>query len=465
MLMSNRRDFLTHSATAAVASAVFGELSPFIERGMPPFPARTQSDASARPPTFKEYLEKAAIPHNLIDEFVKGEARVQFDPEVGYILGNGIPHDGVNNSSTLETVQGNGARTSFLYSDRKPRINTYGNSFTQCQQVSDGETWQEYLAAHLGEPIRNFGVGGFGVYQAYRRLIREEKTDHGAEYLIFYVWGDDPIRSLFRSRWAEIYIGHWSLVGPQPFDGEGGFWSHIEIDLDTGHFVEKEQLLPTKESLYHMTDPKWMVDHLESDVALQLAVFRIGGIADLDRATVTRLASRLGFDFDWSLSNGEERSPNSAKDKQSLTPMQMQAQALLDRYSLRATRYILDNVKMFAAEHKKRLMVVLFDPRAMVQMKVHGTRYDQETVDYLKQEGFNYFDMNEVHLADFKQFNLSWEDYLKRYFIGHYNPTGNHFFAFSIKDRIVQWLDPKPITYQQGDQQSVNFRGYIRGYQ
>ena len=27
----------------------------------------------------------------------------------------------------------------------------------------DGKTWQEYLAAHLGEPLRNFGVGGFGV--------------------------------------------------------------------------------------------------------------------------------------------------------------------------------------------------------------------------------------------------------------------------------------------------------------
>ena len=39
----------------------------------------------------------------------------------------------------------------------------------QCYQVSDGETWQEYLAAHLDEPIRNFGMGGYGVYQACRR--------------------------------------------------------------------------------------------------------------------------------------------------------------------------------------------------------------------------------------------------------------------------------------------------------
>ena len=37
----------------------------------------------------------------------------------------------------------------------------------------------EYLAAHLGEPLRNFGVGGYGVYQAYRRLVREERPPRG----------------------------------------------------------------------------------------------------------------------------------------------------------------------------------------------------------------------------------------------------------------------------------------------
>jgi len=110
-------------------------------------------------------------------------------------------------------------------------------------------------------------------------------------------------------------------------------------------------------------------------------------------------------------------------------------------------------------------MVVLFDPyRAMVELKDRGKRYDQQVVDYLKQEGMNHFDMNEVHLADFKNFNLSWEDYLKRYFIVHYSPAGNHFFAFSIKDKIVHWLDPKPITYQQADQQSVDFKDYLTGY-
>jgi hypothetical protein len=99
-------------------------------------------------------------------------------------------------------------RRSKAYAGRKPRINAYGKSFTECNQVSDGETWQEYLAGHFGEPIGNFGVGGYGVYQAYRRMLRVERTADGAQYVIFYVWGDDPARSIMRCRWGQIYPWH-----------------------------------------------------------------------------------------------------------------------------------------------------------------------------------------------------------------------------------------------------------------
>ena len=184
-----------------------------------------------------------------------------------------MPTDGIDHSATISTAQPDGARTSYMYADKKCRINTYGDSFTQCHQVSDGETWQEYLAAHLGEPVRNFGMGGYGVYQAYRRLLREEKTDHAAEYLIFYIWGDDSMRSLLRCRRALTYTGWDDTVG-QMF--HGNFWPNIEMDLETGHFVEHENLLPTPASLLHMTEPQWMVDHLKDDLALELAAYRQG---------------------------------------------------------------------------------------------------------------------------------------------------------------------------------------------
>jgi len=396
--------------------------------------------------TFEQYLKESAVSKETIARFLKGPSWARFDQELGYVLGNYLPQDGLDHSATLSTVQTNGARTSFVYAGRPCRINTYGDSFTQCHQVSDSETWQEYLAGHLGEPIRNFGMGGYGVYQAYRRMVREEKSAHGARYIIFYIWGDDHIRSLFRCRHADIYR-RWDDQGGRMF--HNNFWSNLEINLDTGQWVEKENLLPTPESLIHMTEPDWLAEHLKDDLALQLSVFKAGYIQDLDRARIDRLAARLDFSFDWARESA----------------LGAQAGLLLDRYSLRATRFILEKARAFAADNRKKLLVVLFDPyRAMAELHQTGARYDQEIVDYLVREKFAYFDMNEVHLRDFKKYNLPYDQYMKEYFIGHYTPRGNHFFAYSIKDRVVEWLDPKPVTYQQRDPQTIDFNGYLEGY-
>lgn len=405
-------------------------------------PAGTSADGPAKP-TFEQFLREGAVPRAVIDRFLRGPGWARFDPELGYVLGNSLPKDGVDGSSTISTVGPDGARTSFMYAGKACRINTYGDSFTQCHQVSDGETWQEYLAAHLGEPIRNFGMGGYGAYQAYRRMVREESTGHGAEYLIFYVWGDDHIRSLLRCRHALIYKT-WDDRGGLMF--HNNFWANLEIDLETGRFVEKANLLPTAESLYRMTEPRWLVDHLGDDLALRLAAFKMGYVRDLDRARVDKLARWLDLPMDWA----------------SASTLQAQAGALLDRYSLRATRLVLEKARGFAEGQGKKLLVVLFDPyRVMPELRRSGTRYDREIVDYLKAEKMPYFDMNEVHLRDFERSGLAYPDYMKQFFIGHYNPRGNHFFAQSIKGKVVEWLDPKPITYRGSDAGAIDFRGYL----
>jgi hypothetical protein len=216
--------------------------------------------------------------------------------------------------------------------------------------------------------------------------------------------------------------------------------------LKTGRFLERENLLPTREALYQMTDPQCMVELLKDDLALQLFAYKMDLIRELDRKAVTALAARLDFPFDWTQES----------------TLRLQAGDLLDRYSLRATRWVLEKARDFAQQHSKKLLVILFDPsRTMAELKRGEKRYDQEIVDFLNAEKFLFFDMNKVHVADFQRYRLSWDDYLKQYFIGHYNPRGNHFFAYSIKDTVVGWLDPKPITYQQREPDTVDFKGYL----
>ena len=393
--------------------------------------------------TFEQHVRQSVFTREEIGRFLDPGTPTwaQFDPEVGYILGNSMPRDGIDGSSTISTVQPNGARSAAIYTDRPCRINTYGNSFTQCHQVSDEETWQEYLAAHLGEPIRNFGMGGFGVYQAYRRMVRTEKTADRADYIILYIWGDDHHRSLLRSRHV-LTCRYWNHEGGRLL--HGNFWANLEMDLETGRFVEQEQRLPTPESLYQMTDPDFMFAAVKDDLMLQMSLFVQKVIQAIDPEPLDRLAEILG------------RAPIAIDE-----PTMPQVEDLRHAYAFTGTRYILEQATSFAREQGRNLMVALLCPRVTRQFIQTNERYDQPIPDFLEERGMRYFDMSQVHAKDFKCFNLSLDDYLNRYFIGHYNPAGNHFFAYSIKDSVVDWLDPKPITYRDDERQQIDFRGYL----
>lgn len=395
--------------------------------------------------SYAEYLRKSAVPKEELDVFLNQDSWAQFDPEVGYILGNYMPHDGIDNSFTLSTVQQDGRRTNQVYAGRPCRINTYGNSFTQCHQVNDAETWQEYLAGHLGEPVRNFGMGGFGVYQAYRRLVRREKIDKGSRYVILYMWGDDYVRSVFRCRYATYYT-EWDDYGGYLF--HGNFWSNIEMDMETGQLVEKENRVKTEKDLYKMTDPEFMYDNLKDDLMVQLHLVTHRMVnSDLDTKGLNRLADILEVpQIDY-----------SSGDK-----MRETANVLKNKYSFEATKSILRKVSEFCTVHGKELLLIHFDPSGVFRPLALGeSRYDYEVIDFIRKNEYKYFDMNEVHVQDYKKFNLSLEEYMNRYFIGHYNPSGNHFFAYALKDHIVDWLDPKPITYQQDGERMKRFREYF----
>ncbi len=396
--------------------------------------------------TFEDYLRRSVVDKKTLEVFLDPQqlSWAKFDPVTGYRLGNYMPRDGIHQSSTISTARPNGTRTAAAYADKPGRINTYGDSFTQCHQVSDCETWQEYLAGHLGEPIRNFGMGGFGVYQAYRRMIREEQTEHGAKYVILYIWGDDHVRSLLRCRHAAIYLW-WNDQGGRAF--HNNFWANIEMNLKTGQLEEHENRLPTPESVYKMTDPEWTVQALKDDLALNMMMYARGNVNDLDMEGVRQLAAHLGFDSP-GLNNSQ--------------PARAVIEQLLNRYSFAATKMILSKTREFTERHGKKLLVVLFDPARVMKPLVEGKpRYDQEIVDFLKEQKFRYFDMNLIHVEDYKSFRIPFDQYVKRYFIGHYSPAGNHFFAFAIKDTIIDWLDPKPITYQNQDDRWITFEGYL----
>ncbi len=226
----------------------------------------------------------------------------------------------------------------------------------------------------------------------------------------------------------------------------GNFWANIEMDLESGELVERESLTPTPESLYGMADEEFMIDALRDDLMLQMTLFDRGDTDEVDVDRLNRLAEWL----------------SCAKVVEGSSEWKHQVSTLRTAYAFAATRQIIDKAAAFAGQSGKKLMFVLFCPRAMRQLISGEVRYEEEIAVYLQQQGHTTFDMNPVHEEDFKQFNLSVDRYAQRYFIGHYSPVGNHFFAHSIKSAIAEWLDPKPITYRRDAQARIDFRdGYL----
>ena len=150
------------------------------------------------------YLKSILYPREQLEDWILGKATLgeAYDSQLGWLFADRRVKHGVDGS--ISTYRYAGARRTIMYGDNPCRINTYGDSFTHCDQVSDGETWQEVIAAHLCEPLRNFGVGGYSVYQAYLRMVREE-TRTPARYIIFNIYDD---RSLSKPAWlAQHSIG------------------------------------------------------------------------------------------------------------------------------------------------------------------------------------------------------------------------------------------------------------------
>jgi len=81
-------------------------------------------------------------------------------------------------------------------------------------------------------------------------------------------------------------------------------------------------------------------------------------------------------------------------------------------------------------------------------MLKEGERFDADFIQYLEEKDLPYVDLMQEHVEDYKKYRCGEEKYLEQYFIGHYNPHGNFFHAWSIKDEVVDMLDPKPESYK-----------------
>jgi hypothetical protein len=156
-----RREFLCRATLGAAALHV--DVSPNSVRSAEgPAPAGTGAPEAL---TARECLKELLYTREEVKQWLEEKAFpfAKYSSEFGWLLRDARFQDGIDDAINIYTYGPLDERITIHYKNQPCRINAYGDSYTQCHQVSDGETWEEVLAAHLQEPVRNFGVGGWSV--------------------------------------------------------------------------------------------------------------------------------------------------------------------------------------------------------------------------------------------------------------------------------------------------------------
>ncbi len=344
-----------------------------------------------------------------------------FDPKLGWVLCNSVRPRSVDGSKGFYSYESDGARKVVNFPDRPCRIHTYGNSFTHCDQVSNGETWQEYLAAHVQEPIRNYGVGGYGVYQAYRRMLKVEK-ENPADYIILNIWDDDHFRNI--DSWRSIRFGHRTSCGYT--------LPYLRVNVQQNECKQIENLFRKPEDVYKLCDEDFVWQTFKDDPVLQVV-----------------LGTRAGQKVAQKLLKPVANSFAIAYEEIADTEAAQQIRKIHTEAALYATRNVVKWTEQFVKKTGKKLMLILSFGQGNIARDLRDMpRFDQSFVDWLKDKPYPVIDMRDCFRADYKRFKADVNTYLKRYYIGHHNPAGNFFTAWAIKNRIVKWLDPPPAPYR-----------------
>ncbi len=412
----HRREFLSTMAGTSLAALSINALS-----------EGRESDDERRA---RAYLRTIRLNRQRVEDFISGEYGprdkrpgevFQYDAELGWVHHEAVGSTGVDGTKVFYNYESDGARKVINFPGRPSRIRTYGDSFTHCSQANNNETWEEYLAAHLQEPVRNYGVGGYGVYQAYRRMLKVEKQIPGG-YIILNIWDDDHYRNL--DAWRSIRFGYGSRCGFT--------LPHLRVDVAKGRCEQRENVSKTPDDLHKLCDEDYLWRTFRDDPVLKMVMAARKGGGNISDELVNPVAVTFGI----------------PDEKIADTEMAKKIKKIHTEAALFATRNIVTWAEAFAKEAGKKLMIMLSFGRGNVANDLSGRpRFDRSFVDWLEGKAYPVIDMRDAFAEDYKKVKVDVNQDLKPFYNGHHTPRGNFTTACAIKDKIVQWLDPKPKPY------------------
>ena len=410
----SRRTFLKKSIVP-VAALSFWRL--------PGYSAPARSDEEAK----IAYLKLMQPTREDVDRFLSKEVFPDYErnnkgwtyhPRLGWVLKDGSREDGINGSKTFYHYEKKGCRRALRFSpDQKARIQTFGNSMAHCDQVSDYETWQNYLAAHLQEPVENYGIGGYSVYQAYLRYREVQEREPG-ECIILDLHPDDHFRNL--DPWRSIRFGRKIP--------DGFTLPHLEVDSEKGACVERENLCPSEKDVYKLADLEFLEETFLNHPVFD-TVMKTRGLTVLEKNEIP-------------VATGLPLANLDTEEKKRVT-------ARHEKDALFATKNVLEWFERDTKARGQKFFLVVSSSLSAALNLIRGEpNWDDSFLEFGKAKDYPFVDMREAHARNLESWGPDRNAYRLKYFNGHYAPAGNYFVAETIRDQLVELLDPRPAPYR-----------------
>ena len=376
-----------------------------------------------------EFLDSALLAPEQIQSWREAQLTTYFnqryDGELGWISAAGRFRHAFDGALCEYGLDDNQARRMIHAYAAPCRVSAFGDSFTYGDQVNDGETYPERLAANINEPIRNFGVSNYSVYQTYLRMVREQQHD-STKYILFGIYLDDHVRNI-------NVLGTWQMRRhrwpTRPF---------LAYDASTGEFIPRGNPGGSPDLFEKAADPSSVRTLLATDPLAEIYIafhdVLVGTIQPRYPA-IEQIAERFEV-------------PIVHDSPQALGASLYQ---LVLRIGLRATLEVVKWTDAFARERQKTVVYILsYSPDDFDYTNAEGQRIDTELVDFLEKRQLPYVDLMAEHRRDFSAFQIPFREYAKRYWVpqldtfgmwnGHYNPYGNLFHALTVKKTLEPLL-------------------------
>ncbi len=311
-----------------------------------------------------------------------------------------------NGTSELYQANSSGIRSIKEYmqkpSNRIFRIAAFGDSFTHCDDVTNNDTWESTIEnTDANIEVINFGVGGFGLDQAYLRYLQDGKQYNSHIVLIGFM--SENI--------------HRDVNVFRPF-----YEPDTGIPLAKPRFrIQGENLSLLSNPMHHLDDYKILLSH--------------------PKETLSRMGMN-DYYYQYRYKSGRyDWSPTirliklfryTVKNKSSSNSITVN-----DRYNERSEEFrvtvrIFDEFYREVTENKSIPIILVFPRESDISryQKQKQTQYSP-LLSYFDSQGYRYIDLVEIfEQAEIKNIFVSGK--------GHYSPLANRLVAKHILNYIRQ---------------------------